>query len=227
MFRKTDLLTLVLLVCAVPGFPQQEPAPKNEPPPDQSAPGTQSPQVPAPAEPPQSSAPAVPQEQQPAKENPPSPEEVTPPAAKPRPGAHKPSTPAKTSSAAKKSRKKQAGEKSHPVVPQSAPADAGSQAGKVVVKNGGATDGLIQLSPGGSQEQEIHNRENTAQLLATTDENLKRISARQLTPSEQSTLGQIQAYMRQARSASDAGDLDRAHTLAFKAHLLSDDLAKR
>ena len=62
--------------------------------------------------------------------------------------------------------------------------------------------------------------------MATTDENLKRISARQLTPSEQSTLAQIQAYVRQSRSASDAGDLARAHTLAFKAHLLSDDLAK-
>ena len=96
-----------------------------------------------------------------------------------------------------------------------------------MVRNGGATDGLVQLWPGGGQEQEIHNRENTAQLLATTDENLKRISGRSLTASEQSIFDQIQAYVRQARSASDAGDLPRAHTLAFKAHLLSDDLAKR
>jgi hypothetical protein len=97
----------------------------------------------------------------------------------------------------------------------------------VVVRNGGARDDVIHLSPGGSQEQEAHNRENTAQLLATTDGNLKRLAGRQLTPAEQSTLDQIHSYIRQAKAASDAGDLARAHTLAFKAHLLSDDLAKR
>jgi outer membrane biosynthesis protein TonB len=224
MFHKRRLLPLALLFCAVPGFSQQEPAPKNQAPPDLSAPETQNPQASPPAEPPQSS-PAAPQEQQPApKENSPPPE-PTPPPAKPRSKAHKP--PAKTSSTAKKSHKKPAGEKPQSGVHQPAPADPGSQSGKVVVRNGGTTDGLIQLSPGGSQEQEAHNRENTAQLLATTDENLKRISSRQLTPSEQGTLAQIQSYIRQARSASDAGDLSRAHTLAFKAHLLSDDLAKR
>jgi hypothetical protein len=95
-----------------------------------------------------------------------------------------------------------------------------------VVRNGGATDNVIHLSPGGSQEQEAHNRENTAQLLATTDQNLKMLASRQLSPAEQNTVDQIHSYMRQARSAADSGDLARAHTLAFKAHLLSDDLAK-
>lgn len=97
--------------------------------------------------------------------------------------------------------------------------------GKVVVRNGGAKDDVIRLSPGGTQEQELHSRENTAQLLATTDDNLKRI-ARPLTPAEQSTVDQIHSYVRQAKLATDAGDLARARTLAFKAHLLSDDLAK-
>jgi hypothetical protein len=53
------------------------------------------------------------------------------------------------------------------------------------------------------------------------------LASRQLSPAEQSTVDQIHSYMRQAKSAADSGDLARAHTLAFKAHLLSDDLAKR
>jgi hypothetical protein len=101
-----------------------------------------------------------------------------------------------------------------------------AQTGKVVVRNGSARDSSVQLSPALSQEQESHNRENTDQLLATTDHNLKRVEGRQLTASQQSTLDQIRSYMRQAKLAADAGDLARAHTLAFKAHLLSDDLAK-
>ena len=104
-------------------------------------------------------------------------------------------------------------------------ATARSQSGKVVVRNGGAKGDSPQLSPGMSQEQALHQRENTAQLLATTDANLKRIAGRQLTPAQQSTLDQIHSYLRQAKAASDSGDVARAHTLAFKAHLLSDELA--
>jgi hypothetical protein len=110
---------------------------------------------------------------------------------------------------------------------QSGKGDATStqgQQGKVVVRNGGAKDDTVQLSPGGNQA--MQSRQNTTQLLTTTDENLKRLAGRQLTPSQQDTVDQIQAYVRQAKGAVDAGDLARAHTLAFKAHLLSDDLAK-
>jgi len=73
--------------------------------------------------------------------------------------------------------------------------------------------------------QELRSRANTVQLLATTDSNLKKISDRQLSAAQQSTLDQIRTYVRQSRAASDAGDLPRAHTLANKAHLLSDELA--
>ncbi len=104
-------------------------------------------------------------------------------------------------------------------------ATAGSQSGKVVVRNGGAKGDAPQLSPGMSQEQALHQRENTTQLLATTDANLKRIAGRPLNPAQQSTLDQIHSYLRQAKAASDSGDVARAHTLAFKAHLLSDELA--
>jgi hypothetical protein len=104
---------------------------------------------------------------------------------------------------------------------------AKTTSGKVIVRNGGATEGTPQLSPGISQEQAAHNRDNTEQLLATTDANLKSVAGRQLTPAQQSMVEQIHAYVTQSKAAADAGDLGRAHTLAFKAHLLSDELAKK
>ena len=97
---------------------------------------------------------------------------------------------------------------------------------KVVVRNGGARDNSAQLAPGLTKEQELHNRETTTKLLAATDTNLKSIAGRQLTPAQQSLLDQIRTYVRQSKNASDAGDLARAQTLAYKAHLLSDELKK-
>ena len=78
-----------------------------------------------------------------------------------------------------------------------------------------------------SKEQEQHNRENTSQLLATTDANLKTVSGRQLTPTQQSMLEEVRTYVAQSKAATNAGDVARAHTLAYKAHLLSDELAKK
>jgi hypothetical protein len=96
-----------------------------------------------------------------------------------------------------------------------------------VIRNGGAAEGGSQISPGMSDQQAQHQRETTSQLLATTDANLKRVSGKQLTPSQQSMLDQINTYVRQSKTASDSGDVSRAHTLAFKAHLLSDELARK
>jgi hypothetical protein len=97
---------------------------------------------------------------------------------------------------------------------------------KVVVRNGGVKDESAQLAPGMSKEQALHSRETTAQLLATTDANLKYVAGRQFTSQQQSLLDQIHTYIRQSKEASDSGDLTRAHTLAYKAHLLSDELRK-
>lgn len=102
-----------------------------------------------------------------------------------------------------------------------------SSSGKVIVRNGGAKEGPSQLSPGTGKEQQDHSRESTEQLLATTDLNLKNVASRQLTPAQQSMVEQINTYERQSKAAANAGDLSRAHTLAFKAHLLSDELAKK
>jgi cytoskeletal protein RodZ len=102
-----------------------------------------------------------------------------------------------------------------------------SNSGKVVVRNGGAKEGSAELAPAMSKEQEQHNRENTSQLLATTNANLKTVSGRQLTPTQQSMLEEIRTYVAQSKAATNAGDIARAHTLAYKAHLLSDELAKK
>jgi len=99
--------------------------------------------------------------------------------------------------------------------------------GKKVVRNGGTIDPAVQLAPGMSAEQASSQRQNTTQLLAATDANLKQISSRPMNSSQQDSISQIRKYMEQARAAEQAGDVERAHNLASKALLLSDDLVKR
>src|SRR5207245_2918478 len=83
------------------------------------------------------------------------------------------------------------------------------------------TDPTIQFSPGLTQQQASAQRQNTSQLLASTDANLRKISNRQLTPAQQDALNQIRRYIEQAKTADASGDLQRAHNLAFKARQLS------
>jgi hypothetical protein len=97
---------------------------------------------------------------------------------------------------------------------------------KTVVPNGGTTDPKAQIAPSVTDAQASHQRQNTSQLLDSTDANLKTLAGRQLTPSQQDTMKQIQSYVEQAKVADAAGDLQMAHNLAFKAHLLSDELVK-
>ena len=104
--------------------------------------------------------------------------------------------------------------------------NAQNDSGRVVVRNGGARDTAPQISPGMGNEQAAHAKETTSELLATTEANVKRLGGRQLSANQQSMLDQIKTYIRQSKQASESGDVDRAHTLAFKAHLLSDELAR-
>jgi len=97
---------------------------------------------------------------------------------------------------------------------------------KTVVRDGSTSDPAVQISPSLSGEQASHQRQNTTQLLATTDANLKKMSGRELSSGQQDTVNQIRKYMEQANAAVEAGDLQRARNLAFKAHLLSDELVK-
>src|SRR5690242_11253577 len=219
----SNLLAAMLAIALSSGVAQDQQPSKDQTPantPQNSAPQT-TPQTPPRSDtqtgaPPQNPPSQTPQsdESAPSNQNVPATQEQSPPqqeAQPPQQAAPKANTPAQSKSTHR---------------PKPTTATSPGLSGKVVVRNGGARDDVIHLSPGGSREQEAHNRENTDQLLATTDENLKMLASRQLSPSQQSTVDQIHSYMRQAKSAADSGDLARAHTLAFKAHLLSDDLAK-
>jgi hypothetical protein len=106
------------------------------------------------------------------------------------------------------------------------PAKPGDPPAKVVVRDGSTSEPAVQLSPALSKGQTSDKIQNVNQLLATTESNLKQISGRNLNPTQQDTVKQIRNYMDDARKAVDSGDVERGRNLAFKAHLLSDDLAK-
>jgi hypothetical protein len=91
------------------------------------------------------------------------------------------------------------------------------------VRNGSAADPTVDLSPL-SQQQASHQIDSINQLLAASDENLKKIMGRQLNASQQDTVKQIQSYMQQVDAAKKDGDLQRAHNLAVKANLLATEL---
>ena len=105
--------------------------------------------------------------------------------------------------------------------------EAHAQSGKVVVRNGSVKDDSAELAPAMSKEQALHSRASTAELLASTDRNLKSVTGRQLSAAQENMLEEIQTYVRQSKGATDDGDLTRAHTLAYKAQLLSGELAKK
>jgi hypothetical protein len=179
---------------------------------------TQAPPTSAPAPAPPDQAPAEPQPQTPPQETP---KQETQPSQTPTTQGAPPSpAPKETPPTAKprtiRKKRKPAGK-----------TQTGSEGGKVVIRNGGAKEDSSQISPGMSDAQAQHQREITNQLLANTDANLKRASGKQLTAAQQSMLDQINTYVRQSKAASDSGDVSRAHTLAFKAHLLSAELARK
>ncbi len=95
-----------------------------------------------------------------------------------------------------------------------------------MVRDGSTAEPTVKLSPPMSPKQSSNQLKNADGLLAGTESNLKQISGRTLNPAQQETVKQIQSYMDQARKAINEGDLDRGRNLAFKAHLLSDDLVK-
>jgi hypothetical protein len=195
----------------------QEPSPKDtqpedkgeqQPPPAESRPqepGETRPQVQPPQEPPPQPAP-------PAQANPaPTPQAVPKkPAPEVKPSAESP---------AQKAKRKKAGTRKDPP-------PANSEPRKIVVRDGGVPEPTGQLTPGMSRDQASRSRQTISQLLASTEENLKRTSGRSLNPNEKATVDQIRSFVTQANAALKAGDLQRGHNLAMKAHLLSDDLVR-
>jgi hypothetical protein len=197
-------LTTLSVAVAVPArFPQMNQ--ETQPPDATSAPAQGSPQTMAPPDPPTSKAPPPMQD-----------------SSKPAPQVPEKKAEAKPASPGKASTKKRPRKNPH-----TAPADpAPDDSDKKVIKNGGTGDTVIQLSPGATPVQTSNPEKNTSELLAATDSNLKQISSRQLNSTQQDSIGQIRKYMEQAQTAEKTGDLQRAHTLASKALLLSDDLVK-
>ena len=105
-------------------------------------------------------------------------------------------------------------------------ATADSEPRKIVIHQGGASEPIAQILPGITQEEASHQRENAEQLLVSTDSNLKQLTARKMNPNQQELVVQIRHYMDGAHLALKESDTQRAHTLALKAYLLSDDLVK-
>lgn len=68
-------------------------------------------------------------------------------------------------------------------------------------------------------------RRQTESLLNSSERDVASLH-RQLSNEEQAIVRHINSYVDQAREALKQGDLDRAHGLAVKAHLLSDSLKK-
>lgn len=97
---------------------------------------------------------------------------------------------------------------------------------RIVVREGGASEPAAQIVPGIPPAEAARQRQNAENLLGSTGDQLKQLTKRTLDPQQQETVGQIRNYMEGARSALKEGDVQRASTLAEKAHLLSEDLAK-
>jgi len=97
---------------------------------------------------------------------------------------------------------------------------------KIVIREGGTDEATPQLSARLPREPASHENMTTEQLLDSAEANLRGLN-RQLSAGEQEMVGQIRSYMQQSRQATTEGDAVRAHNLALKAHLLSDQLAGR
>jgi hypothetical protein len=68
-------------------------------------------------------------------------------------------------------------------------------------------------------------RQQTEDSIATIERELNGVN-RQLDDSEQKTAEHIREFLKQAKAALASGDIDGAHTLAAKAKVLLDELAK-
>lgn len=97
---------------------------------------------------------------------------------------------------------------------------------KTVVRNGSTSEPEVKFSPGLTQDQANRQRGKVNYLLTSTESNVQKISARQLSAAQQDSVKQIRSYMEQAKTALDEGDLQRGENLATKARLLSDDMLK-
>jgi protein TonB len=83
-----------------------------------------------------------------------------------------------------------------------------------------------QISPGPTPANGGNNQASTDQLLQGAEANLNGIT-RTLSKDEEAMRAQIREFIKQSRTATTENDPARAHTLAVKARLLSDELVKQ
>lgn len=169
----------------------------------------QAPTIPAPQPEPQ------PQAQQPAPETP-------PPQTEPEEQPAKTETPEKTPPKKKITKKPPATQPGQSASTTQAPP---KQTSKLVIQEGSAPASQGQLAAGVALEDSSPHKLTTEQLLQSAQANLNSIN-RPLSPDEQAIVSQIKDYIAQSRKATADSDLVRAHNLALKAHLLSDELVK-
>jgi hypothetical protein len=103
---------------------------------------------------------------------------------------------------------------------------AAKQSHRVVIRRGSTGEPTTQLSSGMTPEQAAQHRHTTEEFLKSAEDDLTKLGGRNLNQDQQDTVSQIRNYMLGSHSALDDGDLSRARILAFKAHLLADDLMK-
>ena len=179
----------------------------------------------------------APQAQAPTVQEPPPPVATNTPPAEPEPMPEKPASQA-TAPKPKPRPKTTHAKKPAPVAtkpsepaakttePPKTVAQASAPPPRVVIQEGGAQPANNQISTAMPHDQASDRQRTTQQLLDATDANLRSLN-RALSADERSMVEQIRSYMQQSRDAVKDGDLIRAHNLALKAHLLSDELAKR
>jgi len=103
---------------------------------------------------------------------------------------------------------------------------APTETSKLIIQEGGGPNAQGQLAAGaGLEESSPRSKQTTEQLLQSAQANLNSIN-RPLSPEEQAMVAQIKDYMAQSRKATKDSDTVRAHNLALKARLLSDELVK-
>ncbi len=184
---------------------------------------------------------ATPQEQTSGAAATTTPEQSSPPNDKPKQPAGEPAKPGQGASADQTPSPVPEPNPPQPVNPQQAqpampakshkkrPAKAGTatKPKKRVIRDGGADEVDPQISEGMPNEVAVHRRATTDTLLTSTEANLKRISGRRPTAEQETTVNQIRLFMQESRDAIQKSDVDRAHTLALKAHLLSNSLLKQ
>jgi len=96
----------------------------------------------------------------------------------------------------------------------------------VIVRQGGTSEPSIQLAGGPAPGQTSTQRDTANQMLDATEANLKKIAGKPLTSNQQEMVNQTRQFIQQSKAAVEAGDLERARTLAWKAQVLSEELVK-